>query len=768
VTAVGLRVRATLRRRWQSTLVVAFIVAVASGTVLTLVAGARRTASAPDAYTASVGGNADALIEQDQGRPLTSQVAALPGVTSVQAMTFTFAGIPEEDGTQPQGTLAFAGTRPYGSRVIAGRETDPTRPHEFVAEKGFVESRHAHVGDSFHVISWSRQQADKHQGYQGDPKGASFEGVLVGVLDSPSKLEDGYNVIIFSPALLDEDVGIVATITAVHLDPGVASSRLRAELDTLPAGRSLQVQAGTVISTNIRNAVGAQAEGTWIMAAVAALAALIALGQVLTRHSRLADIDRRPLIAVGFTRRQEMAESLARAAVPVAIGVALGAVIAIVASGIFPAGFVRTIEPHSGVRVDVTALLLGGGVLLVGMLAWVTVALFAVRPARRTRSRSATSDAIAKRAPSATSAVGARFALTTRGGSAVGTLVTLALIVAGIVGTTGFAASLDRLVTDRARFGTNFAFGVGDNTDLHTADLKKAFAGDGDISAMMILTGDTARAGDTTVGIVGVEHVRGDLSPVVLSGRMPSSPDELALGRLTARDLHLHAGSRLELAGAKGTGSYLVVGLTVVPTIGGIDGVGNGAVMTAEGLQRVSQDPPTTTMAGIALRPGAPSGTATRLAARVGQQAGLEDLPGVIVNVSRVRRIPAFLAALLGGLLLLTMFHAVIVSIQARRRDLAVLGALGADRGWIGRAVHWQTTVLAALPLLIGVPLGVVAGSVVFRTFTDRIGAVPDPAIPFLLITVAVGALLVVANVVAVVPTRRARRLSTAQRLLSE
>ena len=47
--------------------------------------------------------NADALIEQDQGRPLTSQVAALPGVMSVQAMTFTFAGIPEEDAGQRVG-----------------------------------------------------------------------------------------------------------------------------------------------------------------------------------------------------------------------------------------------------------------------------------------------------------------------------------------------------------------------------------------------------------------------------------------------------------------------------------------------------------------------------------------------------------------------------------------------------------------------------------------------------------------------------------------
>jgi ABC-type antimicrobial peptide transport system permease subunit len=82
--------------------------------------------------------------------------------------------------------------------------------------------------------------------------------------------------------------------------------------------------------------------------------------------------------------------------------------------------------------------------------------------------------------------------------------------------------------------------------------------------------------------------------------------------------------------------------------------------------------------------------------------------------------------------------------------------------------VHWQATVLAAAPLLLGVPLGVITGSVVFRAFVQRIGALPDPTVPLALVAALVVGLVAVANVAAIVPARRARRASTAQLLRDE
>ena len=201
------------------------------------------------------------------------------------------------------------------------------------------------------------------------------------------------------------------------------------------------------------------------------------------------------------------------------------------------------------------------------------------------------------------------------------------------------------------------------------------------------------------------------------------------MGRVTARQLHLKVGDDVALEGSAGRGSYRVVGLAVVPGLAAISGVGEGGVATADGLLRLEAEPDRAL--AVLVRPGAPANTSERLSTSIlGQPAGLEDPPASIVNFRRVRGIPGVLATVLAALVVLTMVHALIVSIQRRRRDLAVLRALGADGRWIERAVHWQVSVLIAASLILGVPLGLIAGAGVFRAFANRIGALPDPAIP--------------------------------------
>jgi ABC-type lipoprotein release transport system permease subunit len=107
-------------------------------------------------------------------------------------------------------------------------------------------------------------------------------------------------------------------------------------------------------------------------------------------------------------------------------------------------------------------------------------------------------------------------------------------------------------------------------------------------------------------------------------------------------------------------------------------------------------------------------------------------------------------------------------SLQNRRRDVAILRSMGADRKWISRAVHWQATLFSLLPLLIGIPLGLILGRIVFRSFADSIGTVNDASIPVLLVTGMVAALVVIANLIAIFPARRADRVSPALLLRSE
>ena len=97
VGALVLRVRVAVRHRRMAALGLAVLVAVGVGVVLTLAAGARRTASAPDRYTAAVGGDVDTMLFQPNGRPQTDAVRALPVVQELHSVTFLTAGVDGAD-----------------------------------------------------------------------------------------------------------------------------------------------------------------------------------------------------------------------------------------------------------------------------------------------------------------------------------------------------------------------------------------------------------------------------------------------------------------------------------------------------------------------------------------------------------------------------------------------------------------------------------------------------------------------------------------------
>jgi predicted lysophospholipase L1 biosynthesis ABC-type transport system permease subunit len=215
-------------------------------------------------------------------------------------------------------------------------------------------------------------------------------------------------------------------------------------------------------------------------------------------------------------------------------------------------------------------------------------------------------------------------------------------------------------------------------------------------------------------------------------------------------------GDDLTIAGEGSSARFRVTGLAVVPGVEGLDGVGQDAVVTSGGLHRLDPEA-TPSAAAVSLRQGAPPGTAARL----GLQGG-NSVPIVIANLSRIRTIPFLLAMLVGALAVLTVVHVMVTSVHNRRRDLAVLRSLGADGRWITRAVHWQATAFSLVPLAIGAPVGVIVGRLVFEAFANSVGAVPGASFPFDLLAAVMAGLVVVANVVAAVPARRARRLAPA------
>ena len=473
-----MRVWSRVRRHVWATVAVTGAIAIVVAMVVVVVAGARRTATAPDRYTASVGGNVDGLVEQRSGQPLTDRIAALPGVKQVAAYTFVFGGLESAQHKVPDTLVTFAGERPLTSHVVAGRDPNPNDPHEFVADTSFTKATGARVGDRFAFRSISRAQIASGQGFGGKPEGAAFDATLVGVIDSPDEINSDFTVAIFPKALLREDVGFVATEMQVRLRPGFSASDLRRELDTLPNHAALSLDPGVVISGDIRNAVEAQATGLWVLAAVLAVAALVGLGQLLTRHVQRADHERDALLSVGFTRRQREIESLLVAAVPALAGLVVGAALAVVPSGAFPTGFARARTAHWTERRPGRARG-GAGLLVLGVLVWVAIAVGYEERAYTRPGVSRRARGLLGRVPATAAAIGARFAMTRgdRHRPAYGTIAALAAIIALVVGSATFAASLNRLVTDRARFGQNYTLALGDDGSDHSpAQLRAAIA----------------------------------------------------------------------------------------------------------------------------------------------------------------------------------------------------------------------------------------------------------------------------------------------------
>jgi ABC-type lipoprotein release transport system permease subunit len=124
---------------------------------------------------------------------------------------------------------------------------------------------------------------------------------------------------------------------------------------------------------------------------------------------------------------------------------------------------------------------------------------------------------------------------------------------------------------------------------------------------------------------------------------------------------------------------------------------------------------------------------------------------------------PSVAAAALGVAAMGTLAHALLLAVRRRRRDFAVLKTLGFVGRDVAAAVAWQASVVVALALALGLPLGIAAGRTMWAVFADRIGVQPVPVVPVVGLMIVIPVALVLANAVAAFPGRAAARTGVAQ-----
>jgi ABC-type lipoprotein release transport system permease subunit len=251
--------------------------------------------------------------------------------------------------------------------------------------------------------------------------------------------------------------------------------------------------------------------------------------------------------------------------------------------------------------------------------------------------------------------------------------------------------------------------------------------------------------------------VKGGLYPTTLEGSAPTRIDEIGLGEEVARHLHVGLGDRVSVAGASGSKrSARVVGIVVTP-----DAAGGGASVNFDAYQALNPDA-TRNVLIARFSPNVSKEAVDRIAEANFSPPDAVPIPASIQALRRVLPAPRILEVLLGLLLVVGCAFLLTLSVRAQRRDVAVLRALGATPRQIRAIVYWQATLVALAILIVGLPVGVALGRAIVRQITGTLGIVPGIDLPGLLLVVVAVAAIAAANLLAIIPARRAARPATA------
>jgi hypothetical protein len=819
-----MRARAQLRGRARANLLLALLVGLAGALVLAAAAGARRSEAAlPRLLAANQTVDASVIVLDSgpTGEKALRKVAALPEVGQAFRLTGWDAGALILGGADPAepsgwhrqlGTVALdpGGSVAFGRPImVAGRLPDERRPEEVAIDEELAARRGLEVGSPYRVAPFSFDQlAPAGEGRAVTPNGSAVDLRVVGIVRYPRDLvpvvTDQQNLRVntgelylttawwrrYGPDVANYGIGL-----AVRLHHGQADlPRLQASLRRLYGREALAEgvdgsNSDKAVTAGTRRAIRLESAALAAFALLAALAALLLVGQTLGRQIRAEAAESPILRALGMTRAQLVGVAAVRAAPIAAAGAVLAAAGAVALSPATPLGVARRAELDPGVAVDPPVLAAGATLVALAVLACAVLAgwraggapagalgVAEVAGAER-RSRIAGALGAAGLPPAAVT--GTRLALEPgRGRSAVPVRSALAAAAAAVCALTvavTFGHSLARLAGDPRAYGVSWDAQVGNFADAQgPEEAAGKLAANPDVVAWRgALTGLGPLVDGRPTTVLSFGPGRGPLGPAVVEGREPTQPDEIALGATTMRALGKRIGDTVMVSGADEPQPLRVVGRVVVNLGDGSPTVapGKGAIVHSE-LWR-SLNPP-----GMPL---IPSFFFVRLDPAGDRRAAVErlqrDFPNTVVlpvaqpdltDLERVGYLPGLLAGLVALLALGTVAHALVTSVRRRGRDLATLKTLGFTRGQVSATVAWQATTFALLAAAVGVPLGVAGGRWAWRLVADQLGVVSGPVVPPLpVLAIAAGA-LVVANLAAAGPGWTAARIRPAVVLRSE
>ena len=492
MTAVWVLARARLRARWRALLGLTLLVGVASGAVMVAAIGARRTATAyPRLLEATsaedVRLRAGGWVQDHPG--FYGELLILPQVSDMGLASFAL--LAPDMGPGPRvfsisqnivsamsvdGRFGWTVNRPL---ILAGRRPDPDRADEVALSEALARRWGVRPGDTVRLRALTEQQIGPYEG--GElvvPAGPRFTLRVVAIQRLPddvfvtSQLA-GEGFMLLTPAFYRANMERIANYPA---EVSVRLRRGQADVEAFTAAVQRLSGSSTLVglisreglATNVEQATQAESVALGLFAVLAALAALVMIGQTLARELFLASTDDVTLRALGMSDARRFAAMTLPVGLVGVVGGLAGVGLAIVASPLTPIGLARRAEPDPGPVVHLAGLGIGlaATMVLVGGLAAVSAwRLARARPeATSATGRAGASSGLVGRAARAglspSSLAGLRMALEQRRGpTTVPVRTTLVGITAGIVALAAaitFTASLDHLLRTPSLYGWNF------------------------------------------------------------------------------------------------------------------------------------------------------------------------------------------------------------------------------------------------------------------------------------------------------------------------
>ena len=798
--------RSSLRGRSQSAITMAIVIALAGGVALGALAGARRTDSAIGRFVTYF------RPAQGQIEAPTSDfpaIARLPDVAATEAGAFMLL-VPLDksdrvDRSFQLSTIALLDhldfSRPL---VLAGRLPRATDINEVVVNPSAAIDGHLHVGSTVRLRAFEPSTAQQVlQGTDEGPTGPKIFVRVVGIVRTPSDLSvaptapgvvfEGQDEMLFTPAFFQRNGAKIANAgvgLSYRLKGGEANLSTFVRSVNRRSGSTVQVQPGSddlAAAANAQHAAHLEALALLIFGILAILLTFTMVAQGITRQVYFSVRSFATLRALGMKRSQLALTGGAGSGLTVVAGVLGAAAVAILVSPAMPIGLARQAEIDPGFSADWFVLLLGLASLVVVLVGWAFLAAWreagraGLGAGRNERTRQSSSLAGWLRGSGLppTTVLGIQMALESPPES--GSVPLRTMWLSAVVGITAlcatltFGASLNRLASEPQLQGWTWDVSVGNpHSDDIAARADRLLSSNGDVagfSAVALSPSNVefvGREGSVSDGLFGIRPVKGSVLPPFTRGRAPRTSDEIAFGATTLRELGLGVGDDVEVTNGQLRHQLRITGQMVLNPSVVNDQVpfGHGALMTLGGLKAVHAGAPV----NVFLVRFVPRVDRTNALAKLNRQ-----FPGTVLgpllapdieNLRRVDNLPGLLAALVALVALLTVGHTMAISARYRRQDVAVLRTLGFVRSQVAAMVAWQATTVVAIGLLVGIPVGLIAGRWAWTLVTNQLGLPQSSVTPGLLVLVGIS--LLAANLIAVIPGLTAARTRPSSVLRTE